>query len=643
MHSLFRSSPSTAAMNWPSIISRGFIFSAILTLLYCRLIVWTSFAGVESGLLSKQISLLAFSWQDLIVLTLLVGWAWFFEVKRTNQYCSIISVLASVFVMIATVLNVYAMHIVGSPLDASWLWEVNLQNAGTAWPMITAYISPGMKKLGAVSFVVMPLAGLGIARFVVTRLTGPLILLVVSAITAFGCQSIIGAATMTAEKRFAFTNPVFIELRNLVWPSRNLVYLNGKAKDEGRVDEPSYAIQPVHPSTFNCCVGQNIVLITIDTVPQKSMEKALSPAMASNYPNLYELFKNGVAFQNFYANFPMSAQSMGAMATSIHPSFSPVLTTMEELYDREIEILPSVLSRHGYHNALFMSGQLKYAGAYAMMKGRGFDTIEDSDSLKCSSDDEAAMAIYAHLGDDCTAAAVSRWINDLSTEKFFLWVWFTNPHSPYFVRDRARTGGTLGSVEQHMAALAETDTAIGVLRNKLKAKGLLNQTVFVVVGDHGEAFGEHGQYNHGTALFEEQVHVPLLFSGGNLSPHRQQRDNIGSMVDLAPSILNIVGISAPAGWQGRSLFAKDHPNEAFFSSRRSGRMIGLRIGNTKYILSSLDEGLVAYDLEKDPDEKAPFRLDADSEKTIMNKISAYVAYRKGMKWPPRTVGSGEIG
>lgn len=625
------------SVNLPAVVARGFIFSAILTLLYCRLIIWRSFADTNSGLFWNQVSILAFYWQDFIVLILLTGCTWILEKQRASWQYSIIIILLSLLIMFVTVANVYAMHIIGSALDSSWLSELNLRDAGTTYPIITTYLSASMKKLAIISFIVIPPICVIIARFLVKRLTACLILLSIGTFAAFSCQLAIGAARLAAEKRFAFTNPVFTELRNFVSPSANLKYLNGKVKIEDPINKPSsYQQQPVHTPTFDCCRDQNIVFITIDTVPQKAMEKALSPTMASNYRNLCELFNNGIVFKNFYANFPMSAQSMGAMATSVHPSFSPVLTTMEELQDKEVEILSSVLSRHGYHNALFMSGQLKYAGAYAMMKGRGFDTIMDSDAIKCNADDNEAMALYAHLGDDCTAQAASRWINDNSNKKFFLWVWFTNPHSPYFVRARAKTGGTLGSAEQHMAALAETDTAIGVLRDKLRTKKLLDKTIFVIVGDHGEAFGEHGQLNHGTAVYEEQVHVPLLFSGGNLPPHAQEISTIGSMVDLAPSILDIVGISAPAGWQGRSLFAKDHPNEAFFASRRSGKMVGLRMGNIKYILSNLEEGIMAYDLEKDPGEQTPFRLDADSEKKIMSKISSYVAYRKAMKWPTKT-------
>ncbi len=642
INSLFRTSIANIPVNLSTVIARAFVFSAILTLLYCRLIIWRSFADTNSSLFWNLVSILAFSWQDFIVLILLAGCAWILEKRRSSWQYSIIIMLLALLVMFVTVANVYAMHIVGSPLDSSWLGELNLRDAGTTWPMITTYISASMKKLAVISFIIVPLICLIISRFLVKRLTACLILLFVGAFAAFICQLAIGAASLPAEKRFTFTNPVFTELHNLVSPSKNLKYLNGKVKTQATINKPSYQQQPVHAATFDCCRDQNIVFITIDTVPQKAIERALSTNTTSKYPNLSELFNNGIVFKNFYANFPLSAQSMGSMATSVHPSFSPVLTTMEELQDKEVEILSSVLSHHGYHNALFMSGQLKYAGAYAMMKGRGFDTIIDSDTIKCNTDDNEAMALYAHLGDDCTAQAASRWINDHGNKKFFLWVWFTNPHSPYFVRARAKTGGTLGSAEQHMAALAETDTAIGVLRNKLKTKRILDKTIFVIVGDHGEAFGEHGQLNHGSSVYEEQVHVPLVFSGGNLPSHSQQLYTIGSMVDLAPSILDIVGISSPTGWQGRSLFAKDHPNQAFFASRRSGKMVGLRVGNIKYILSNLEEGIIAYNLEKDPGEQKPFRLDTDTEKKIMTKISGYVAYRKAMRWPTKATNSNEI-
>ena len=227
----------------------------------------------------------------------------------------------------------------------------------------------------------------------------------------------------------------------------------------------------------------------------EALEKALSPATRSNFPNLSELFDHGIAFRNFYANFPMSAQSMGTMLTSLHPSFSPVLTTMEEVYDKDISILPSVLSSHGYKSALFMSGQLKYAAAADLLKNRGLDTIEDSDSLKCGDDDAAAMAIYAHLGDDCTAAAVSRWIDDRGKE-----------NSSFGCGSQIRIPRISSVLVQGSVELLDLSTAYGRFRGdrrshwrsakKLKSKGLLDQTVFVIVGDHGEAFGEHGQLNH---------------------------------------------------------------------------------------------------------------------------------------------------
>jgi lipoteichoic acid synthase len=635
MFQFFRAAPKSGATSACSIAARAACFAAIFTLLYCRRIVWLSFVGGGGTFFSTVISLLAYCWQDLILLSLLLGSAWFFETRRNNWLWAAGTIALAAILMISTVSNVYAIHIVGTPLDASWLGEVNFRDAGTAWPMITAYVSGSMKRLAWVCLLGAPLLSLLSARYAVTKLAGPWALVCLAALGAFVAQINLGVSGLPVEKRLAFFNPVFGELEKLIWPARSLAYLNGEADVNRGVDRSAYALQPPRPSTFACCSGQNVVLITIDTIPEKAMAIALSPKWATRYPNLSAMSQDGISFQNFYANFPMSAQSMGAMATSLQPSFSPVLTTMEEVYDRDVDILPSVLVRDGYESAMFMGGQLKYAGAAALLKGRGLSTIEDSDSIHCGPDDEAALAIYAHLGDDCTSAAAARWIGARGRQKFFLWVWFTNPHSPYFVRARARTGGALGSRAQHMAALAETDAAIGVLRQALRQKGVLDQTLFVVVGDHGEAFGEHGQLNHGSSVFEEQVRVPLVFSGGRLGRGRREVARIGSMVDLAPSIVDAAGLTSPAGWQGRSVFAKDHPNIAYFGSRRGGRTVGFRIGDKKYLLSSVSDAIIAYDLAKDPAESTPLRLSTKQSQAAMDQISAFVAYRKALSWKPR--------
>ncbi len=636
--SLVRAPPGSVPVRWSFVVARGLVFAACLILPYCRRIVWASFAmGPDSGG-DGFAAYLGYCWQDFAMLAVLCGWAWFAEARLRNPVWAFLTVAFAAFLPVAAVANVYALHIVGRPLDASWLGEINLRDAGTALPMVTAYISPDMARLAVMMLFAVPLGCLAVAWLLVTRMVLPTVGIVAAAIAAFAAQTQLDRTALGIEQKMVFINPVFAEVAMLVNPPRNLAYLNGKGARTGPVDHAGYATQPKRPATFGCCEGWNIVLVTIDTLPAKALEEALLPANAARYPNLAALVHEGDSFPKFHTNFPMSAQAMGAMTTSIYPSYAPLLTTMEQVYDRDIQTLPSMLAKNGYRSAMFMGGQLKYAGAAEMLAGQGLQTIADSDSLWCGPDDAAALSIYAHLGDDCTSAAAARWVESSTGQKFFLWAWLTNPHSPYFERRRATTGGTLGSRDQHRAALAETDAAIGVLRKAVAGAG--GRTLWIVVGDHGEAFGEHGQLNHGTSVFEEQVRVPLIVSGLPARIAPPVRTRTGGMVDLAPTILDIAGIAAPAGWQGRSLFAPDHPDRAYFSSRRSGRMFGMRRGDMKYVLSSLDDGIAAYDLATDPAEARPLRLKPADERRMMEHFAAHIAYRNVMQWPKRPISAG---
>src|SRR5439155_21652365 len=100
-------------------------------------------------------------------------------------------------------------------------------------------------------------------------------------------------------------------------------------------------------------------------------------------------------------------------------------------------------------------------------------------------------------------------------------------------------------------ALWYSDRMLGVLMRGVEARGLAGRTLWVVLGDHGEAFGQHdGNFGHTFQLYEENVHVPLMLEvpGAIDGPVRSGR--IVSVLDTAPTVLDLLGIDRPAGIQG---------------------------------------------------------------------------------------------
>ena len=143
-----------------------------------------------------------------------------------------------------------------------------------------------------------------------------------------------------------------------------------------------------------------------------------------------------------------------------------------------------------------------------------------------------------------------------------------------------------------------------VLIDGLDARGLGQNTLWVISGDHGEAFGQHpGNVVHSLFIYEENVHVPLIIVAPGLTDREPMRraPQIASLIDVAPTALALLGIAAPAGWQGRSLL-EPIAGAARFHTDHGSWQTGLRHDRWKYILDRDRGSGRLFDLRADPGE-----------------------------------------
>ena len=151
----------------------------------------------------------------------------------------------------------------------------------------------------------------------------------------------------------------------------------------------------------------------------------------------------------------------------------------------------------------------------------------------------------------------------------------------------------------------------------LDARGLTRNLLWIVAGDHGEAFGQHvGNYGHTFYIYEENVHVPLVIAAPGLIPAETRRKQVVSLIDIAPTVLDLAvrGETPAAGdrfapaLEGQTM-SDGRSRMAFFAADYSRRMIGLRDGRFKAILT-LDSGrMMLFDLDADPDEQTDIAAD----------------------------------
>jgi len=183
---------------------------------------------------------------------------------------------------------------------------------------------------------------------------------------------------------------------------------------------------------------------------------------------------------------------------------------------------------------------------------------------------------------------------------FFLWLHFMEAHSPHIDPATAAIGP--GAYDGELAAV---DDALGVLLAGLRARGRAERLVVIVVGDHGEGFGDHGEVEHGVLLYEETMRVPLVISAPRDFIGGRVVDRAVTLADLAPTLRESCGLAAVES-DGVSLRGEPGARDVVDQSRYSELMLGwaplraLRRGTLVYIDAPRPE---LYDLAADPGER----------------------------------------
>jgi choline-sulfatase len=317
------------------------------------------------------------------------------------------------------------------------------------------------------------------------------------------------------------------------------------------LSRPVFGCVLVHALLLAACSSpsvaapSNVVLITLDTTRADRM--GFLGSKRGLTPNLDGLAKQGVVFSRAYSQVPLTTPSHATILTGTYPQFNH-LQDMGDPLAKDLPYLPDILRQRGYHTAAFVGSQILDPKSVAAPGfDRGFEVYDAGFHSRAPGEDRyksverRAAVVVAH--------AIA-WLSQGQRAPFFLWVHLYDPHDPY---DPPVPFKAKYRASPYDGEIAYADLEVGKLLAALRASGLYDSTVIAVAADHGEAFGEHGEQTHGLFLYDETVHVPLLlkFAGVRLSAIRI--DTRVGLVDLAPTILQAVGIEPPTAMQGASL------------------------------------------------------------------------------------------
>ena len=366
--------------------------------------------------------------------------------------------------------------------------------------------------------------------------------------------------------------------------------------------------------------GRNVVLIVLESACAQYLEPY--GARLDPMPNLSALARSSLIFDNAYSVYPESIKGLFSVLSSRYPA----MDTEAESYARvTTPSIASVLRASGYRTALFHSGRFMYLGMDAVVESRGFDVLEDAGAI--GGHRESSFGV----DEASTVHRALEWIDSLAPgERFFLTYLPIAGHHPYDTPEPGPFSERAES-DRYLNALYYADQSLGALIEGLRARGLEERTLFVIFGDHGEAFGQHeGNYGHSLFLYDENIRVPYLIAAPGLIKEQLCVATPISLIDTAPTILDLLGSRSPPGYQGLTALAS-RSTMALFYTDYSLSLMGLRDDCWKYIYELGSGRSKLFDVCEDPAETRDLSsLHAERVAGYRARLSSWGAAQKAL-------------
>jgi choline-sulfatase len=383
----------------------------------------------------------------------------------------------------------------------------------------------------------------------------------------------------------------------------------------------------------------NVVVVVVDTLRADALGSYGGPTAT---PGFDGLAAEGVLFERAVASAPETAASHATLFTGFDVQHHGV-DRNGAILAPDLDTLAEAFRAAGYSTGAFVS-------SFVLDPRFGWDQgFDDYDATFPISGETVHnrggfWSRHEFEGFDrraqATNAAAIPWLRD-AREPFFLFIHYFDPHAPNqptpanlqqipqaFARNRAQIWAPLAPsqagvdqaeltrfIRSYYAEVLYTDSALEGLVAAIEAEGFGDRTLIAVTADHGEGLGQHGLLDHAAYLYEEQIHVPwVLRWPGTLAAGSRIRTAVG-LVDLAPTIAELAGVSLPGATDGRSVataaLGGSEPEARPLLSRRRhypkrfqrqlGTKFSVAVGPWKYIRAT-DDPDELYDLNSDREE-----------------------------------------
>lgn len=378
----------------------------------------------------------------------------------------------------------------------------------------------------------------------------------------------------------------------------------------------------------NSFSAPNVIIIVVDAL--RSDHLGCYGYRRNTSPNVDRLAKEGVMFKQAITAAGWTWESVPSILTGVYSPVHHIKDWNKIPLNPAIKTLPRILKQRNIHSVLFSDtlalGMLDIKDGFdsVFIEGGSLNMAKVADWLKGNAGSPFFM--YIHFLGSHAPYGVSRgyYSNYLSDEVRIRKeipivkkneLVSQNGHRefqglgkiPYLVAQK-RISDTGYYVAKYDGAINFTDNSIGDLLKSLKLSGLLNNTMIIITADHGESLGEHNIYFDHANCYEEDIRVPLIIIFPKLFSRGEVISQQVSLVDIVPTVLDIMRIKIPSYVQGKSLMRllknkknNLHPYVYISAPGYDGLQSAIRSEDWKLI--KIDNSYELYNLSSDPQEK----------------------------------------
>ncbi|MFT5586179.1 MAG: choline-sulfatase [Cognaticolwellia sp.] len=348
----------------------------------------------------------------------------------------------------------------------------------------------------------------------------------------------------------------------------------------------------MEPTPSNAVPKPSLLLVTLDTTRADALG-AYGHAGAKT-PNFDAMADAGVRFDRAYATVPLTTPSHASMLTGLYPTRHGIHNNGDAILKEEVDTLAEILKGEGYRSAASVSAFVTTA---TWNLDQGFDAYFDDVRRSKGSRWE-----YERPADE-VVSDLETWL-PTGEEPFFAWAHFYDAHGPYEDRDDFQLA------TPYDEEIAFVDTQLGRLIESAKAQAGPGGLAVILVADHGEAFGEHGENGHGLFLYDATMRIPFVIVPPQALSTGVAVDQAVSNVDVMPTALGLLGLTPPADLDGRDLSGATSGSlmprgpvylESELASQRFGFHPELAIADQAMKLFDTPSALL-FDLAMDPGE-----------------------------------------